>query len=255
MALDGLTPFGQQGLLDADPAGQQGRDPGQWGIPQDQSRGEPPPAAPTPVFAPGGEYGTGGSFGLHTDVVPGAGEIISVPVTGYLGPADPQWQEWQQELTAAHGDATGDEPYGLYPRTPDDGHPSAATRRLQVSDSTDQHAANATITPSFDVWRAAEMIVHNVAKTLLVPILHYSERPFYNNIAITAPETTQPGAVTIPGTGREIMSPSNLYSGTVYAYDPGVASAYEQPAEPVITSDNEAAAMAPAQGASWMSYG
>lgn len=262
MALTGLTPFGQQGVLDADPAGVQGRDIAQWGTPQqDQAQwaGEPAPGAPTPVFAPGAEYGMGGDYGLHTDVVPGAGPIVSVPVTGYKGPADPAWQQWQSDIIAARANDTHDEPWDKHIKNPADGHPSVATRRLQVTDTTDQHAANATITPSLDIWRTAELIVHNVAKTLLVPIIHYSERPFYNNVAITAPQTQQPAGFEQDGTGRYQMSPANTYAstgiGSEYAYDPGIAQAYEQPAEPAVTPDSGLAQTAPAMGESWLNYG
>jgi hypothetical protein len=259
--LAGLSPFGEQGILDATPEGVQGRNPAQWGSPQGNAQDQASPAAPTPEFAPGAEYGISDGYGLKTDIVPGEGPIITLPVTSvtYLGPADPRWQEYQQEIITARASDTHDEPYGRHLRTPSDGHPSPAKRRLQVTDSTNQYAANGTIVPSRDIWRAAEVIIHNVAKTLWVPILKYSERPFYNNIAITAPQTDQPNAVEIPGTGRDLMSPQNTYEGTgigsQYAYNPGVTVAYEQPSEPAVTPDNSAAVSQPGMGGSWLSYG
>jgi hypothetical protein len=256
MALSGLQPFSGAGLLDAQPAGHQGRDPLQWGPPQDQSAGQPAPPAADPVFVPGAEYGDHGSFGIATDHIPGAGEIVGVPVTGYLGPADPRWQEYQRNIRHVHGESTHDAPWHTTGRNIDDGHPLPAVRRLQVTDTTDQHAPNGTIVPSRDIWRSVELIVHNAAKLLNGPWIAYSERPFYNNVAIVAPQSDPTPDADIPGTGRTIGSPSNRYKGAGIAaiQDPGVAVAYMPPAEPATVPDTSTSPDVPS-GLEWMTYG
>jgi hypothetical protein len=258
MALSGLTPFADSGLLDAQPAGKQGRDPAQWGIPQGTRNNQPAPQpTPTPVAIPGGEFGMHGSFGIGPADEPGEGTIVGVPVTGIHGPADPRWQQYQSDITSAHSASTKDSPWAQYIKNPADGHPLAGIRRLQVTDITDQHAANATIVPTRDIWRAAEVIVHNVAKTLLVPIISYSERAFYNNIAIVAPQTQQPDPLTLDGTGRQVFSPANTYATTGIAavQDPGVAVAYQPPAEPDVQPDNSDESADTNSGLEWMTYG
>ena len=255
--MSGLAPFGTAGVFDATVTGTQGRDPAQWGMPQGNAQTQPAPAPEAhPVYVPGDEFSGGGAFGVTGDD-PGAGVLVGVPVTGYLGPADPRWQAWQDDLTAARSGATEIPPYARHLRTPADGSPLPGSRRLQVTDDTDQYAANGTIVPTRDVWRAVERIVHNVAKTLWEPIIPYSERAFYNNIAIVAPESSQPGGVQLDGTGRLQLSAANSYASTGYALqqDPGVASAYAAPAEPAVTTTEPAGAAIAAPGADWVTYG
>lgn len=252
----GLTPFYEGGIADATPTGTQGRDPAQWGTPQaENAQSQPAPAAQAPVWVPGMEFSPLVEPGLP-EPVPGAGPIVGIPVTGYRGPADDRWQQWQDELAGLHGTDTCDAPAQLYPRDPQDGRPLPAVRRLQVTDTTDQHDTTGAIIPAFGPWRAVERIVHNVAKWLpeLGPVIPYSERPFYQDLAITAPETTQPAPVSIPGTGRLIFSPANTSALAAIAatQDPGVAVAYAQPADPQVTADTSTAL--PAQE-DWLSYG
>lgn len=256
-AVGGVTPYYEGGIADATPAGHQGRDPAQWGRPQDQSAGQAAPAAPTPVAIPGAEFAQHGTFGIAIDPAPGAGRITGVPVTGYLGPADPRWQDWQEDITQARSAGTDDEPWYTEGRNIDDGHPDPYGRRLQVTDITDQHAANGTIVPARGIFRARELVVRNVAKLLLVPIIDYSERPMYPSIAIVAPQTTQPDPYLLEGTGRYVGSPANTYATTGLAQlqDPGVASAYESPAEPAYLPDTQESAAVPATGLDWLSYG
>jgi hypothetical protein len=244
VALTGLQPYEQSTVFDNTETGSEGRDPSNWGTPNDPAHGvlgSGDTATPASGFqmAPGDEFAFGDiedylTEGYHGHVLdttpinpPGIGEDVPVPVTGYGTPHDERHWEAEAGLVEAHSQDSGGPLRAVYVNPPAPGRESVtawqmlATNRGAViggpyNDSGLQVSSPGSMRPALD------LSTHNRAKMLLRPVVPYGERPWFNNIAAITAASEPP---------RTILSPGNDYPDYLVK-DPGPGTVYQSPPDP-----------------------
>ena len=246
MALTGLQPYEQSTVYDNTATGTEGRDPANWGTPNDASHGvlgSGDTTTPATGFsmAPGDEFAFGDIYSyldedyhghvLDTTPVnpPGAGVDVGVPVTGYGTPHDERHWEAEAELVAAHSEGMGGPLRARLVNPPAPGQETVSAWQMRATNR------GATIGGPYDGSGhlvssagsdrpALDLSVHNRARMLLQPIVGYGERPWFNNIAAVTAASEAP---------RSILSPGNAYPVNVLN-DPGPGAVYQSPPDPQI---------------------
>lgn len=261
MALTGLQPFEAPAVYANTATGAEGRDPAQWGTPNDPAHGElgsGNTVTPASGFqmAPGDEFAFGdidayldqGHHGYVLDTTPvnppGIGESVAVPVTGYGTPHSPEHWEYEAQLVEAHSQDSGGPARALTVPPPDHGSESVAAWEMLASnrgatvggpygDTGLQVSSGGSTRPALD------LSVHNRAKMLRVPIVDYGERPWFNNVA----------AVTTANQQGTYLSPDGNYPVNL-VNDPGPGVVWESPPDPQIVAQTTSAQVNP--GLEWM---
>jgi hypothetical protein len=252
-----LTPFGpspyeEPNIYDNEVTGTEGRNPSDWGTPNDTSHGVlgsgdyPEYPGQQFVMAPGDEFAFGdvetylgedaAPAGRVLDTTPfqpdGYGVSVPVPVTGYMTPSDPAHWEYEAELVQVHQDDQGGPLRARHVNPLQQGQENVqawemlATNRGATiggpyNDSGLQESSPGSLRPALD------NSTHNRAKMLKVPIVDYGERPWTNNIAAVAGESDEPQGTYMP---------SNVYDPTFMAIDGGPGVVYQSPPDPVISA-------------------
>jgi hypothetical protein len=268
-----LTPFGPQpfeqpNIYDNVVTGTEGRNPQDWGTPNDPSHGvlgsgDTITGAASFVMAPGDEFAFGdvenylneqdapGGFLLDTTPFQpdGYGVSVPVPVTGYMTPADGEHWAYEAELVQVHQDdqggplrarhvnplAQGTEDVQAWQMTATE---RGATIGGPYNDAGQLASAPGSPRPALD------NSTHNRAKMLRRPIVDYGERPWMNNIAAVAAESEAP---------HSILSPSNQYNPAFMQVDGGQGTVYQSPPDPVMAAP--AFSEAAPGGDEWTTYG
>jgi hypothetical protein len=263
-----LAPFGpepweQPNIYDNAVTGTEGRDPENWGTPNDPSHGvlgSGDYGYPADGFsmAPGDEFAFGGFDGYAAgddapagrvlDVTPfqpdGVGVSVPVPVTGYGTPHDAEHWAYEAELVAVHQDDQGGPLRARHVNPLQQGTeniavwPMLATNRGATiggpyNDSGQLVSSGGSARPALD------NSTHNRARMLKEPIIDYGERPWTNNIAAVAAESDPP---------RSILSPSNEYNPAFMQVDGGPGVAYQSPPDPVMAAPAASAGAPPDYG-------
>jgi len=244
MALTGLQPWEQSDTFNNTGTGQEGRDPAQWGTPNDPSHGtlgagDTVTAATGFVMAPGDEFAFGDieaylTADYHGRILdttpidpPGFGESVPVPVTGYMTPHDEEHWAYEAELVQVHGEDQGGPLRARHvnPLAQGDAHDAAWQMRATNRGST--YNDNGSLVslpgsdrPALDLYRYGDE-----SKMLKEPIIDYGERPVTNNIAAVAAQSEGP---------RSILSPSNRPDPFFAAVNPGPGVVYQSPPDPQI---------------------
>jgi len=239
--LQGLQPFEAPAVYSNTPTGMEGRDPSQWGTPNDPSHGvlgagDTVTPATGFTMAPGDEFAFGdidsylveNYHGVVLDTTPinppGVGVDVGVPLVGMYGWTDPRWQEMEAELVAAHQIDTGGplRRYHVNPLAQGTESVTAWEMRATNRGSTYDERGALVSLPGSD-RPALDISTHNRAKMLKEPIVDYGERPVFNNIAAVTTQSEDP---------RSILSPSNRYNPAFAAINPGRGVIYAAPQDP-----------------------
>ena len=256
MVMEPLTPFApepfeQPNIYDNQVTGAEGRNPSDWGTPNDPSHGvlgsgDYDYPAQQFTMAPGDEFAFGdietyldeadAPAGRILDVTAlqpdGYGVSVPVPVTGYMTPSDPEHWAYEAELVAVHQDDEGGPLRARHVNPLQQGTENVAAWQMLASnrgatiggpynDSGQQVSSPGSARPALD------NSTHNRAKMLIQPIIDYGERPWANNIAAVAAESEPP---------HSILSPSNEYNPAFMAVDGGPGVAYQSPPDPVMAA-------------------
>lgn len=261
MAFTGLQPFEAPAVYQNTVTGTEGRDPANWGTPNDPSHGTLGSGATvTPAsgfqMAPGDEFAFGdisqylepGYHGYVLDSTPinppGVGESVAVPVTGYDTPVSPEHWAYEAELVEAHSEDMGGPARALTVPPPDDGQENVAAWQMRATNygakTGGPYGDTGLLTSQPGSTRPAlDLSVHNRAKMLLQPVVGYGERPWFNNVA----------AVTTANTPGVHLSPDGAYPVNQIT-DPGPGVVWESPADPQIVAQTTSAQVNP--GLEWM---
>jgi hypothetical protein len=261
-------PWEQSVTFNNQVTGAEGRNPQDWGTPNDPSHGvlgsgDYDYPAQQFVMAPGDEFAFGdvesyldegdAPAGRVLDATAfqpdGTGVSVPVPVTGYMTPDDPEHWAYEAELVQVHQDDQGGPLRARHVNPLQQGQENvqawqmlATNRGATVggpyNDSGLQVSSPGSARPALD------NSTHNRARMLKQPIIDYGERPWMNNIAAIAQESEPP---------RTILSPSNEYNPAFMAVDPGQGVVYQSPPDPVMAAPAVSSAAAGDYG--WTSYG
>jgi hypothetical protein len=263
MALAGLQPYESPNVYDNVATGQEGRDPGNWGTPNDPSHGtlgagDTVTPATGFTMAPGDEFAFGdvdaylaGDYhGRVLDTTPinppGFGESVPVPVTGYLTPADERHWAYEAELVQAHSEDLGGPLRARHVNPLAQGGNNDAAWQMRATDRGSTYNDNGSLVsmpgsgrPALDLYRYGDE-----SKMLKGPVVGYGERPMLNNIAAVAAQSEAP---------RSILSPSNRPDPFFAAVNPGPGVVYQSPPDPqIIAATTSTEVMG---GLEWMTYG
>jgi hypothetical protein len=246
MALAGLQPFESPNVFNNEVTGQEGRDPANWGTPNDPSHGTLgagdtiTPAtgfsmAPGDEFAFGDveQYLTADYHGRILDTTPvnppGYGESVAVPVTGYMTPHDERHWDYEAQLTEAHSQDEGGPLRARHVNPLDQGQAGDAAWQMRATNRGSTYNDNGSLAslpgsdrPALDLYRYG-----NESKMLKEPIIDYGERPVLNNIAAVTAQSEAP---------RSILSPSNRPAPFFAAVSPGPGVVYQSPPDPQIVA-------------------
>lgn len=263
-----LRPFQEANVYDNTVTGVEGRNPQDWGTPNDPSHGilgsgDTLTGAATFSMAPGDEFAFGdvesyldeadAPHGYVLDTTPyqpdGAGVDVPVAMWGLYGPGDPRRIQMEADLVAAHQVDMGGPLRARHVNPLDQGQEFVAAWQMRATnrgatvggpygDSGLQVSSPGSDRPALD------FTTHNRAKMLRVPIIDYGERPWMNNVAAVAAESEAP---------RSILSPSNTYDPAFMQIDPGPGVVYQSPPDPQIVAQSVSAG--PADDYGFMSYG
>ena len=257
----GLQPFESANVYDNVATGQEGRDPANWGTPNDPSHGtlgSGDTVTPASGFqmAPGDEFAFGDIenyldedyHGVVLDTTPinppGYGESVRVPVTGYGTPHDADHWEYEARLVEMHSQDGGGPLRAEHVNPQDQGQEHITVWPMTATNRGSTYEDNGALVSLPGSSRPAlDNSTHNSARMLRVPVIDYGERPFFNNIAAVTAQSEEP---------RSILSPSNEWSGNVLN-DPGPGVVWQSPPDPQInpvTTSSEVPA-----GLDWMTYG
>ena len=263
-------PYEQPNIYDQQVTGTEGRDPANWGTPNDPSHGVlgsgdyPEYPGTQFVMAPGDEFAFGdvetyldeadAPAGRVLDTTAyqpdGYGVSVPVPVTSvYNGPGDPETLAYEAELVRVHQDDQGGPLRARHVNPQAQGTEDvqawqmlATNRGATVggpyNDSGLQVSSPGSLRPALD------NSTHNRAKMLKRPIIDYGERPMLNNIAAVAAQSEPP---------RTAYQPSNLYNPAFMQIDGGPGVVYQSPPDPVMAAP--AAATGAAADYGWSTYG
>jgi hypothetical protein len=263
MALTGLQPFEAPNTYDNVATGQEGRDPANWGTPNDPSHGvlgSGDTVTPATGFsmAPGDEFAFGDIesylsedyHGVVFDTTPinppGIGVDVGVPL-GYSHADDPRRGEAEDELTQAHSLDMGGPLRARNYWGPNPGKSHNAPWQMRATnrgatiggpygDSGLQVSEPGSDRPALDLYRYG-----NESRMLKEPIVDYGERPWTNNIAAVTAQSEDP---------RSILSPSNRPSPYFAAISPGHGVVWESPPDPVMAAPTTSAEVP--VGLEWM---
>jgi len=263
-----FAPFEEPNVYDQQVTGTEGRNPQDWGTPNDPSHGvlgsgDTLTGASAFSMAPGDEFCFGdvesyldeadAPAGYVLDVTPfqpdGYGVSVPVPVTGYGTPHDPDHWAYEAELVQVHQDdqggplrarlvnplAQGTEDVQAWPMLATN---RGATIGGPYDDSGHLVSSGGSARPALD------NSTHNRAKMLREPIVDYGERPMLNNIAAVAAQSEAP---------RSILSPSNAPDPAFMGAGGGQGVVYQSPPDPVIAAPAVSTGTAPDYG--WSTYG
>jgi len=259
-ALAGLQPFESPTVFNNEATGTEGRDPAQWGTPNDPAHGtlgagDTVTAATGFSMAPGDEFAFGDieaylTEGYHGQILdttpispPGYGESVPVPVTGYLTPADERHWDYEAQLVTVHQDDQGGPLRARHVNPLQQGRADDAAWQMRATNRGSTYNDNGSLAslpgsdrPALDLYRYG-----NESAMLKEPIVGYGERPMLNNIASVAAQSEAP---------RTILSPSNRPAPFFAAVSPGPGVVYQSPPDPQITAQTVSAEV-PA-GLEWM---
>jgi hypothetical protein len=263
-----VPPYEQPNVYDNQVTGVEGRNPQDWGTPNDPSHGmlgsgegQQYPGAQF-VMAPGDEFAFGdvenyldeadAPGGILLDTTPfqpdGYGVSVPVPVTGYDTVYSPDHWEYEAELVGVHQDDQGGPLRARHVNPLQQGTEDvqawemvASNRGATVggpySDSGQQVSSPGSLRPALD------LSTHNRAKMLKQPIIDYGERPMLNNIAAVTAQSEAPHGT---------YQPSNVYNPAFMGVDGGPGVVYQSPPDPVMAAP--AASTSAADDYGWSSY-
>lgn len=245
-ALSGMQPFESPNVFNQSVTGNEGRDPSQWGTPNDPSHGvlgagDTHTPADGFTMAPGDEFAFGdvtqyldeGYHGHVLDVTPINPDGIGVSVAhgganaNWIHPHNEQGQVIEQELIQAHQMDMGGPLREMWVNPPDQGSESVTAWEMRATNRGAQvggpyNDSGLLVSSPGSMRPALDNSTHNRAKMLRVPIVDYGERPWLNNIAAVTAQSED---------ARSILSPSNSYPDYI-VQDPGEGTAYAAPADP-----------------------
>jgi len=262
-----LRPFQEANVYDNQVTGTEGRDPANWGTPNDPSHGvlgsgETHTPADSFTMAPGDEFAFGnfdetgldeGQFGYVLDTTPyqpdGAGVDVAVPVTGYATPTDPRHWAAEAELVSAHQDDRGGPLRARHVNPLAQGTENVAAWQMRATNrganiGGPYNDAGLLVSEPGSDRPALDISTHNRAHMLRVPIIDYGERPWTNNIAAVAARSEPP---------RSILSPSNVHNPGFMGISPGPGVVYQAPPDPQIVA--QTVSSGPADDYGFMTYG
>jgi len=246
MALAGLQPWQAPNVFSNEVTGTEGRDPAQWGTPNDPSHGTlgaGDTVTPATGFsmAPGDEFAFGDidaylTEDYHGRVLdttpidpPGIGESVGVPVTGYMTPHDERHWDYEAGLVAVHQDDQGGPLRARHVNPLAQGQARDAAWQMRATDRGSTYNDNGSLVslpgserPALDLYRYG-----NESATLKGPVVDYGERPVTNNIAAVAAQSEAP---------RSILTPSNRPDPFYAAINPGPGVVYQSPPDPQIVA-------------------
>ena len=262
-----LRPFQEANVYDNTVTGVEGRNPQDWGTPNDPSHGvlgsgDTPTPADSFTMAPGDEFAFGnfdesgldeGQFGYVLDTTPylpdGYGTSVGVPMVGLFGPADPRRIEYEAEVVTVHQDDRGGPLRARHVNPLAQGTENVAAWQMRATNrgatigGPYNDAGQLVSSPGSD-RPALDFTTHNRAKMLKRPIIDYGERPWTNNIAAVAARSEPP---------RSILSPSNNHNPAFMGVNPGPGVVYQAPPDPQIVA--QSVSPGPADDYGFMSYG
>lgn len=263
MTLAGLQPYQAPNTYNQVVTGQEGRDPSNWGTPNDPSHGvvgagDTVTAATGFSMAPGDEFAFGDidaylTPDYHGQILdttpidpPGAGYSVAVPVTGYMTPTDDRHWEYEAQLVAVHQQDMGGplRARRVNPLAQGEAHDAAWQMRATNRGATYNDNGSLVSLPGSD--RAALDLYRygDESKMLREPIVDYGERPMLNNIAAVTAQSEDP---------RSILSPSNQPDPFFAAVAPGPGVVWQSPPDPQMIAQTTSAEVP--SGLEWMSYG
>lgn len=244
MAVGGVTAFDANAYSQSTVVGQQGRDPAQWGVPNDPAHavtgpGQTPFPADTYAGMPGGEYAYHGPLGAAE----GHGQVLDVtpidPPGSAVSVAIGNTPDVQDALQRAHAVDEGGPLRAVTVNPPDLGAPWAARWDMQASDYGRTYAPNGTLVSTPGARQAHDFYQGN-HKGILYRLIDYGERVLLNNIAAVTARSNP---------AQSAYMPSNAYPENVQQ-NPGPGVAWQSPPDPTIVAPTTTAEVN--TGLEWM---